>query len=947
MTHTTAIPELEERDADRARLAGLVDDVLRGDGRVAVVEGAAGIGKSALARLAARDAAAQGLSVHAATGSELDREFPFGVVLQLLGPVIATADPARRTSLLAGAAGLAEAVLDPTAVTAPGADASFAALHGLYWLTANLAEEAPRLLLVDDLHWSDTASLRFLEFLGRRLEGLPVLVLATARPGEPGERGRLLTAVADGPAATVLRPAPLSPVATGRLVARRLGDGADPEVLAACHAATGGNPLLVTELARSLAERGVGGDGDVRAAVAAIGAADPAGRIARRLVGLGPGAEGLARAVAILGPRAGLRELAELAGLPHDGALVALDRLVGAEVLDAGSRSFVHPLVREATEAAIPPATRASLHGRAARLVASRGGGPAEVSVHLLAAEPAGDPWAAGMLREAARAAAAEGAADVAVAALRRALAEPPPARLRAEVTLELAEAEAAVGDPAALGRLGAVLAEGVSGDTAARAHAARARLLLLEDPGGAAEALSAALAEVREPRLGQRLESGFRTALFYGGGDTREPVGAAGATGGGEHGGPVADAHRAIEAAYRAEPAEIVVEHARRALGGDALLSAAGVLTGSYHLLTLALRQAEQPDLARAALDAGDDWCRRTGSRLGSLYMDHGRAYWAWTFGSPAAAEGHARAALAAAEEMGFSLARISLAAILAEILLARGDREGAAAALSGVRVTEVVERTIAGSDALAARAWVARAEGRAADAEADLRRARALLADRGWHAPHKARATLRLAELLAEREGGREEAIALADESREVAERAGLPGAAGIALRVRGRALRGEEAVATLRRAVAGLALSALRLDHAWALHDLGALLRRAGARREARDALRAALDLATRLGAGEPAAAAREELAASGARIRSEVLVGVAALTPSELRVAGLAARGLSNREIAESLWLSRKTVEVHLGRAYGKLGIRSRAGLAAALEEVLGAPVADGG
>jgi DNA-binding CsgD family transcriptional regulator len=161
-------------------------------------------------------------------------------------------------------------------------------------------------------------------------------------------------------------------------------------------------------------------------------------------------------------------------------------------------------------------------------------------------------------------------------------------------------------------------------------------------------------------------------------------------------------------------------------------------------------------------------------------------------------------------------------------------------------------------------------------------------------------------------------------------------MRGGHGMALRVLARASDGADAERLLRAAVAELEQSPLVHERAWALHDLGAHLRREGRRTDSRDALRAALDLAERHGAGEVASLARDELLQAGARPRRNAVSGPESLTPSERRVAELAARGLSNREIAETLWVSRKTVEVHLGHAYGKLGIRSRAQLPAALE-----------
>jgi DNA-binding CsgD family transcriptional regulator len=196
------------------------------------------------------------------------------------------------------------------------------------------------------------------------------------------------------------------------------------------------------------------------------------------------------------------------------------------------------------------------------------------------------------------------------------------------------------------------------------------------------------------------------------------------------------------------------------------------------------------------------------------------------------------------------------------------------------------------------------------------------------------KSRAGLRLADLLAERDQ-HDEAIEILDEIGAIAAGAGTPGAIGVVQRYRGRVLGGAEGIAELTGAVERLGGSALALEHAWAQHDLGALLRREGRRADARDPLRAALDTADRLGAGRLAGLARDELLAAGARPQRTAVKGPEALTPSERRVAELAASGLSNREIAETLWVTRKTVELHLGSSYAKLGIRARTQLAEAL------------
>src|SRR6185369_13245738 len=166
------------------------------------------------------------------------------------------------------------------------------------------------------------------------------------------------------------------------------------------------------------------------------------------------------------------------------------------------------------------------------------------------------------------------------------------------------------------------------------------------------------------------------------------------------------------------------------------------------------------------------------------------------------------------------------------------------------------------------------------------------------------------------------------------EIARTFGAPGSLSAALRLLGR-LEGAAGLPRLEEAVAVAAGSPSRLQHAKALFALGAALRLARSPAEARDPLRQALELASACGSPALAEAARAELYASGARPRTDALAGVAALTASEKRVAGLAASGETNRDIAQALYVTPKTVEVHLSNAYRKLGIRSRRELASAL------------
>jgi DNA-binding CsgD family transcriptional regulator len=172
------------------------------------------------------------------------------------------------------------------------------------------------------------------------------------------------------------------------------------------------------------------------------------------------------------------------------------------------------------------------------------------------------------------------------------------------------------------------------------------------------------------------------------------------------------------------------------------------------------------------------------------------------------------------------------------------------------------------------------------------------------------------------------RDEAEALIAEDLAAARAAGLPRGEGVVLRAQGLLVEDGAAVERLRESTALLERAGARLELARSLVALGATLRSAGHRRDARAVLSRALELAARCGADRLAARAREELLGAGVRPRRTETSGVAALTASELRVARLAAGGADNRAIAQELFVTVKTVETHLSQAYAKLGLSGR-------------------
>lgn len=186
---------LLERDGELASLRATLAEAAAGEGRLALVEGPAGIGKTRLLAELRQAAEEEGFRLLSARGSELEREFPFGVVRQLLEPAVADEDV--RARWLADAASSAESIFGAADPDSPAVltDASFAALHGLYWLTANAAADGPLILSVDDLHWCDRPSLRFLAYLARRLEDMPAAVGTTLRSTDPGTDPALIAEI--------------------------------------------------------------------------------------------------------------------------------------------------------------------------------------------------------------------------------------------------------------------------------------------------------------------------------------------------------------------------------------------------------------------------------------------------------------------------------------------------------------------------------------------------------------------------------------------------------------------------------------------------------------------------------------------------------------------------------------------------------------------------------
>ena len=920
---------LERADELRA-----LDTVLDAGG-VLVIEGGAGIGKTSLLRLGSERAARSGWRVLRGVGSELETGFAFGVVRQLFERELAAADPPRRTQWLAGPAAAVRGLLGaPDAAPDP-----FAVVHGLYWLTMNMAAGQPVLIVVDDAHWADPASLRWLAYLASRVEGPGVAVVVALRPAEPASRQGPLAKIRT--AAPAIRPGLLSAAGVAAIVRAALGAGTPDATCQALREASGGNPFYLGELlrAQSAAEPG-GGRLPASEAVAR--------HVEARIRRLDPAALGLAQALAVLGDEAQLRHAMAMTGLDTDPAVRLAAALVRVEVLAAADPPrFLHPVVRAAVDASLGSDERDRMHRAAARELDRDGAAPGRVAAHLMHVQPAGDAWVAGRLRQAARSSLVAGAPAEAGDQLRRAFAEPPPPGERTGVLRELAAADASAGRQSAAGWLAEALARtsdpreraGIAHELA-RTYAALFRWV------EAVDTTDRALAELgdRDPALAARLEAELAVAGMH---DARRAARVVAVMERLRARRPPPDPGTAEALAVARAMAGVLTGQLTAEAAGsldDALRAAepAAANWDTRAALLWTMITAERFQEVDGALPAMAEAATRGGSARGLIAVYSSLGFCKLRLGALPEADGAARVALRILQEGDFTPG-LGVAAIAAEVAIEAGELDEAQALL------ELIPPGPAGVLSVLAPAASGRLSLARGDGQHALTCFQACLAMFGadvWGIEIRdvgylhARSGAAQAWLLL---GDRDQARTLAEAELADARVSGGRRALGIALRVAGLAAGGTDGLERLTESVDVLRESPALLERAKSIAELGAALRRAGQRVAARPLLTEALDLAAGCGARPLASRLHAELAAAGGRPRRERRHGLDALTPSELRVARLAADGQTNRQIAHGLYVTLKTVETHLAHVYAKLGISHRGELPAALAgENLGVP-----
>jgi len=930
---------LLERERELGELEAALDEVVAGRGSAVAIEAGAGLGKTRLLHEAREVGAGAGLNVLSARATELERDFPFALVRQLLESEINGLSPDERAGVLEGA---------PAARGALGLDLederdydTFAVLHALYWVIAALAERKPLLLAIDDAHTADAVSLDCLGFLLPRLEELPVLLVVTGRPDEPDPSDGFRRLMTDS-VVRQMNLAPLSVAATTALLAQELGREPAPPFATACFEVSGGNPFLLSELARTLVQRGIEPHPEQVELVRGLVPERVAQTVLMRIQRLLPEAEALARSLAVFGDGSEPRLVAELAELELEEVPRVADELRASSILDSGaSLRFIHPLARNAVYADIPAGERAQAHARAAVLLRNLDADPQRISTQLLASEERGDREAVDTLIAAGEAALASGAPRSAVVYLSRALREPAPPDLRAGVLQPLITASFRAADLEVWAEIEAdVLAE-LERDPVLRSRWA-VPLTGALSLGGRFEEAAAILKDGAELAVAEgdverafQFEAQLRTMAMLAPSlpkvdlrpyfDQIDPHSSAGRLA------------AAMEAgsAIAGGSAEEAAEAAKRALADNAaiLVEEPELSAATIALVTLAF--TDELDAAREAVERALAIAQERDATVELVRSWFCSGFLAWTSGDFVTAEADIRQAINLAQMAGLLLLSLAYSSYLVEILIERDELEEAEALMqaAGVATGPIPDNVMFASFQIA-RTHLRFEQGEMEEAAADF----LAIAD-GTERLGIGDGPIGMACLWGIRAlmtlGEQERAREMADRATAFARRWGGAGSVAHVMRAVAATKEGAEKVKLLEEAAASAKGSLGPTVRAHALLELGEVLRRDGARADARRPLREALEQARRCGMVRVAKRAHDELQATGETVRRYTPIGVESLTPSERRVAELAASGMTNRQIAQHLFVTVKTVEAHLSAAYDKLDIESRRQLPAVL------------
>ncbi len=898
-----------------------------------VIEGRVGVGKTAMLRSAYGYAAEQGWRVLWASGSEVEAHSPFGVVRQLFGSAPAGSDGSIREALAEANQVPSEAILNSLG-TRPSAAPVFDKLDAHL---DSLAGDTGVLVAVDDTRWADVESSEWLYYLARRLEGRRVRMILTMPSRSTGMPLGPIERIMTTPSTRVISIGPLGYESVSVLLNAHFGERPHEYFARACQRATGGNPRLLFAMLNEFPPDEFRPSAQSVDRIANVAPADVARSVLVRLAALPPHAHDFLDALAVLGEQADLVVAAQLAEIDVSTASAIVDQLAVIDLLHRERPiRFLHPLVRTTIYHDIEPARRTALHVGAAKCLSARDAPVQTIAPHLLAAEPIGDEWAARQMQQSGHLALRQGAPELALRCLSRALAEMPTARANPDLLFDLARAEATLGLPTAFSHLRAAADQGMDA-----LQLARVALLLVrgfQDSPDTQEALTIlgqVIPRLPPDHLELKVELEVVAGLLSRGSSTMmasaDAVGSllGDLPGTGSRVERMATAFLAMvgSTSSRRATADEVVELTRRAITSQELANGDPLAFRLWaRALTAMARAGHCAEADRHAHSARSS-AIELGLDLAVAEFSTSLATSLMIQGALGDAETEARRALVATEGRPWIGRPLAIAA-LTDSLSAQGQLDESEALLRTCDESDLVPWTLEGRALLEQRGRLRAIQGRPAEALADL-----LLA--GHHAEeggidNPAVTCWRAGAVVAFRAQHRtDEAIRLAEENLERARLVGAPWAVGSALRTAAMVAPLADRPALLRDAVKLLEAAPARLERAAALIDLGAALHRLGESTEAaRDSLRQGADLALQCGAAPLVSVAEAELRQTGARPRRIALTGADALTSGEQRVVTLAVSGHTNAKIAKALFVSEKTVEGHLRRAYRKLGIRSR-------------------
>ncbi|MGI5452025.1 AAA family ATPase [Streptomyces sp. CA-249302] len=914
-------------------------------GALLAFAGRAGIGKTTLLAEVRRRAATRGCTVLSARGGDQEQRVAFHVARQLLQPQFAGA---AETDLRASLGSWYDIVGPALGLCAPTAGAppdQQGLRDGLDWVLTHLAAlRAPMVLVLDDAHWADPESLRWLAAFAPRAEQLPLLVVVAYRPDELPDHAESFRGLPGRAGGRPLDLEPLSAVAVARLVRETLGAHADDAFCRECWAVTAGSPFETVELIAKVRDRGVSPTEAGAHLLRDLAAAVKGSGLIARLERLGTSTVRFAWACAVLGTEIHPLLAAAVAGLGHEEAADAADALRGARVLTgADTLEFVHPLIATAVYRAIPPATRVALHGQAAWCVINDGQGPSAAGRHLLETHPDGDNWVVQQLRAAAEETLRAGAPDAARSYLARALREPPPFEDRAAVLYELGSASLLTEPATTVNHLRAALEEPIA-DAGLRQHIVYRLSQVLAHSDRLAEASDTLAREIpvtEDARVRLRMVAeqfmwdAFRADEPDHPSRSRRLTKLADRLKGRDLTERYIIGLRTWDAVLRGEPAHVALHHAERALAGGLGWAEPDRGFEVPVLVALAFMYADRPGRTEELFAAGIADFERQGWRGAHLSFAYTLlAYVRYRRGRLAEAEDFVRAGLRLAERVGPGTpAHWYAVGILIEVLLARGRVTEAAQTAEDYSFCAPFPAAVVFPDAQTVHGELLLARGLTKEATEELSAAGRRLDPRGIRNPAWCPWQLHLAR--AEAHETPERAVTTALEALSRARQFGTPSAVGQALRTAAEVSSGSARAKFLEESVTHLERSPAAYELACSLVALGTELRRTGRPGEAAEHLYRGLDAAVQCGADGLVDAARDELAAAGLRPRRLHSTETDTLTARERTVAHLVTEGHTESEIARHLRIDEPTVVRLLSAVYRKVGTEST-GLAAALK-----------